>query len=976
MPRILTILSTLILAITLFCETSFATGTRISGTAKDASTGEPLFGATILLVGTSLGAATDMNGKYVIENVPEGSYTVRASYIGYGQVKKNIIIREGNNVILNFSLDPVGVKGKTIVVTAQASGQTQAINQQLSSDQIVNVVSAAKIQELPDANAAESVGRLPGISVLRNGGEGTEVVIRGLAPKFNNITLDGIQMASSNPNDRSTDLSGISSSMLDGIKVYKTVSPDMDANVIGGTVDFDIREAKLGQPNVPQLSLVLQGGYNSLSDAYNKLNNYKYVASYGERFLDDKFGVFAQLDIERENLTSNELGANYGPAANNFVDYITNSLTLSDIPRDIIRRNSALVLDYRLPEGKIKLTNFLNSGLSTDISRQMIYGIGGSSNNITYSLGKYAGTGNSVTNGLEFQNSFPLFSVDAKLSNAYSDTKDPHDWSIQFLQAAGTGLNQFSNKHNINPIAIPKAATYDYSNTILYLLSSNSYFSKSDVITGSLDFKTNITFSELVNAEIKFGGKYQYQSRYYQQDVFDGGGLQYGGSGVVNDLIINWFNLPATVKYKIPITYFTDQSFSYGKFLGGDYQMVEPLNYGMLDRMATLLQDSAQYIANNHGTQSYGHDALASTTYNYFGHENQSAFYLMSVINIGPEIILIPGLRYQNLQTSYNGARGIETRSAVSSYNFYDTTVVQNHGYYLPDISIRYKPSLWFDVRLAYSNTLAYPDYNAIIPRIDVGTGAISWNNSKLVPTHSTNYDLYLSFYDNSIGLFTVGGFWKNISDLIYPWTFYVSGKDAIQYYPYSLLGSTTPSGTYQINTTVNDSAVINDYGIEVDWETHFWYLPGILSGLVLGANYSHIFSKAEYPYLKISSNGRTVNYVDTTFSDRLLYQPDNIVNISVGLDYKEFSIRVSWLYQDNIFTGPNFWPQIRSYTAAYSRWDVSFKQGLPWRGVGLFGDIYNMNSANDVSIIEGGGVPESEQSYGMTAHLGLSWNF
>lgn len=973
MTRLFTLTGTLVLITLFLSKVVFAASGNIKGTVKDSETGKPLPGANVILVGTSLGAATNIDGSYTIQNVTPGSYKIRVSYIGYKNAEDGISIIENRTLEQNFSLEPVGVEGKTVVVTAQANGQQQAINQQLSSDQIVNVVSAAKIQEVPDQNAAESVGRLPGISVLRNGGEGTEVVIRGLAPKYNAVTIDGIQMASSNPDDRSTDLSGISSNMLEGIKVYKTVTPDMDANVIGGTVDFDLRDAHLGKPGTPQFNLLVQGGYKGLSDAYNKTNNYKYVGSVEERFLDDKFGILAQFDLERENLTSNELGASYDHKGNSLTDAVPLGVTLSDVPRDIIRRNGALVLDYRIPQGKIKLTNFLSSTLSNTINRQESFTVNGGS--ILYGLSNSSGDGINLINGIEFQNSFSGLDLDAKISNAYSDTRDPHDWTITFYQPSGSGTNQYTNVPNINPQQVNQTAVYDFSNTILNTLSGSSYYSKADVIRGSLDLKFAVNFSDVVSAMFKAGGMYRYQSRYYKNDVYDGGGLQFGGSGVVNDLIIKWFGLPSDIKYKIPITYFSDPNYSYGKFIGGDYKMVEPISLGMLSRMASLLQDSVKYIADNYGTQAYGRDALLSATNNYTGNENQSAFYLMSTINIGPQITIIPGVRYQDLQTSYTGARGIESRSAVSSYNYYDTTIVQDHGYFLPDVSIRYKPFAWFDARFSYTNTLSYPDYSSIIPRIDVGTGAINWNNYELKPTRSTNYDLNLSFYENSIGLLTIGGFWKNIKDLIYPWTFYVSGAEAAQYYPQSLLTS-TPSGTYQINTTINDYEVIHDYGIELDWETHFWYLPGVLSGLVLDANYTHVLSKAKYPYQKVISNGRTVTYLDTTFTNPLLYQPDNIFNLSVGFDYKAFSVRVSWLYQDNIFTGPSAWPQLRSYTSAYSRWDFTFRQGLPWPGLSLFGDVYNLNSANDISVIAGGSVPISEQSYGLIAHLGASWDF
>jgi hypothetical protein len=113
---------------------------------------------------------------------------------------------------------------------------------------------------------------------------------------------------------------------------------------------------------------------------------------------------------------------------------------------------------------------------------------------------------------------------------------------------------------------------------------------------------------------------------------------------------------------------------------------------------------------------------------------------------------------------------------------------------------------------------------------------------------------------------------------------------------------------------------------------------------------------------------------IDTSFSDRLLYQPNNILNLSLGYDYEGFSVRLSMLYQDDIFTGPNFWPQLRSNTSAYRRWDISARQRLPWYGFELYGSLNNLNGAMDVSLLQGGGVPRSEQSYGMTAELGVRW--
>lgn len=949
---------------------------KLSGTVKNANTGEVLFGANVILKGTGMGSSTDMDGMYFISNIPPGPYTVLITYIGYKSQSFEIVIKENEKITQDFNLESVALEGEQVVVTAQATGQSQAINQQLSSNQIINVVSAAKIQELPDANAAESVGRLPGISVLRSGGEGNAVVIRGLQPKYNKILIDGVQMSSSNPTDRGSDLSTISSNMLEGIQVSKSITADMDADVIGGTVNFNLREAKSNESDVPLISALIQGSYNNLSNAQNKYNNYKYVFSGENRYLDNQFGIFTQLDVERKNLTSNELGATYTHAGASIIDYYTTSLGLYYIPRDRQRYNGALVLDYKLPEGKMKLSNFFSSGTTNSLSRYENLDI--LNNQHLFQLSNSKSTLNIITNAFGIEQQLDIFQLNAKLSHTYSEVNNPSDWTVNFLQT-DAGLGGFNNVADVNPENIPKAANNNFQQAIINGIATGNSFSKEQAVTASLDLKTNFNLSNYISADLKLGGKFRYQYRLYENDLFNGGGLQFGDAQYVNDLIINHFNLPVP-RYHISLPYFADPNFRYGKFLDGKYNMVGTLDFGKLSEMIDLLKAHTQDIAERPGAaQAYGHNDFESTSYNYSGIERQSAFYIMSVINFGSVVTFIPGVRYQNLQTSYKGIRGIQNKLSYLSYVHYDTTVTQNHGYWLPNFSLRIKPFSWFDIRFSFTKSLSYPDFIAIIPRIDVGaSNNISWNNFGLVPQRSTNYDLYLSFYENTIGLFTIGGFLKQINDLIYNWQFYKSGMNALSYFPPGLITSSTkPAGVYAINTYVNNSKRVDDYGMELDWQTHFWYLPGPLSGLVFSINYTHIFSKAEYPFTNIKTIGRKTVYVDTTFTDRLLDQPDDIVNVSLGFDYKDFSVRVSMLYQTDIFTSVNFWPQLRSHTSAYRRWDLAAKQKLPWYGLEVFCNLNNINGASDNSVIQGGGgVPLSEQQYGLTADLGLRLEF
>jgi TonB-dependent receptor len=846
----------------------------------------------------------------------------------------------------------------------------------------VSVVSAAKIQELPDANAAESLGRLPGVSVIRSGGEADEVVIRGLAPKFNRIMVNGVELTSSNPNDESVDLSMISSNMLEGMEVKKTVTPDMDADVIGGVVNLELREAKVQQPGVAQFNFLLQGGYNGLSDAYNKLNNYKYVISAEDRFFEEKFGIFAQFDVERKNLTSNQLGAAYENDGDQIPLYLTDGLNLDNIPRDRRRYDAAVVLDYKLPEGTIKFSNFLSTGNTNVQDRGEYFGIQGTagSNIHNFSLAFSNSKLSVITNALHFQYQLPIFHVDAMLSHSYTETNDPNDWTATFEQGAA-GLGNLIGKTNLDPTVIPKTAIPDPTKSFLNNVANTSSFSGARAYSASLDLKANANLSNDITSVIKFGGMYRYLTRRYDYNTTGTQGLGILSAQYVDNLI--GMHSLGTTKYgtQIPMSLFLDPNYDYGQFLGGDYEMKYPLNFGILSDLASFLKGSTGLIA-KHAALSYFNDQALSTMSDYTGHEDQSAAYVMATINIGPDITLIPGVRYQNLQTVYTGSRGVQNTASDlgGAYNHYDTTVTENHGFWLPDVALRYKPFTWFDIRLSYTNTLAYPDFNAIIPEINVSSTeqTITYNNYQLVPSRSANYDAYFSFYNNAIGLLTVGGFLKQIDNLIYPTFFYASGANAFKYFPPRYIsGSPAPSGSPIVDTYINDPNTATDYGLEFDWQTHFWYLPHPFDGLVLNVNYTHVYSKEKYPYVNLVKVGRVRVPVDTSYSNRLLYQPDNIANLSIGYDYEGFSIRVSMIYQDNIFSGPNFWPQLRTTTAAYRRWDISAKQDLPWYGLQIYGDLSNFNSENDVQVIEAPtGVPQSEQDYGLTADLGLRLKF
>ncbi len=111
----------------------------ITGHVIDNSTGEPLVGANVFLSGTKIGSATDLNGKFLIPNAPAGNYGLNVSYIGYRNENVNINVIEKNTASLTLPLEARAISGEAVTITAQASGQSKAINQQLSSNKIKEV---------------------------------------------------------------------------------------------------------------------------------------------------------------------------------------------------------------------------------------------------------------------------------------------------------------------------------------------------------------------------------------------------------------------------------------------------------------------------------------------------------------------------------------------------------------------------------------------------------------------------------------------------------------------------------------------------------------------------------------------------------------------------------------------------------------------------------------------------------------------
>jgi len=263
-------------------------------------------------------------------------------------------------------LSPESILTEVVIVTAQVRGQRAAINQMRSSNEIINVVSSDKIRDVPDANAAESIGRLPGVSLQRSGGEGNKVVVRGLSPQFTIVQVDGVRLSGVD-NDRGVGMSTISSEMLDGIELSKSLTADKDADAIGGIINLRTRVADKGF-HVEALAL---GGYNSLEKS---LNNYKFSVNAGNRFFTDKLGVLVTLGKEQVVRSSDNFDAGYHANITALADELyTDFANLNERIRNRNRTHGGFVLDFKNDFMKIKFNNIFSKMTDENVERVNIY---------------------------------------------------------------------------------------------------------------------------------------------------------------------------------------------------------------------------------------------------------------------------------------------------------------------------------------------------------------------------------------------------------------------------------------------------------------------------------------------------------------------------------------------------------------------------------------------------------------------------
>lgn len=907
----------------------------ISGTVFDSTSADPILGANIFIMSLAKGTATNEDGSFVIKDVPTGTYKIRFSYIGYNTKFVEVTISGDVSNVLNIVLERNILVGEEITVLAQAAGQLAAIKQQLNSNTIVNVVSKERLSELPDQNAAESVARLPGVSVQRDAGEASKVVVRGLSPRFNSITVNGVRLPGTE-GDRSVDLSLVPSDVLDGIEVFKALTPDKDADAVGGTVNLLVRKA----PKFFRGTTSLETGYNDLRSEFGQ---YKFSINASNRFFNNKLGILASGSIEKANRGSElfDLDPEF-----NQQDSTINSIENLNFTDNYQIRNKyggSLSLDYEFnPKNEIYFSALFGKTNRDEQRYRKRYRVGNTRTEYdARDIDRYEVLYSNILNG-----NHQIKSIEFTWQSSYSYTLAKQDFGnyARFYEvgAYDTGYDNTSIE------SIIEKAQNNLNETYFLYGTNSTYRHTEGDFTASADIKYNLNLFDYMEGYLKAGFKYRDKNKISN-----------------NNELRTDFDVVSEIGRNNPDKFdlYNNTHIAISNFINPNYSVPTINNY-------TVLTPGLDIKALNDFYNTYS----SAYEYNknndlrdYDAGESVMSAYVMSEINIGSKISFIPGVRYEMVNTSYKGNFGKLSGNLGQTGVISDTTGGQNYGDFFPQMHLKINIVEGIDIRLAYTQSLSRPDYDNLVPfeSINDSEQEIVRGNPNLKQSKAFNYDAFLSYYNSKLGYLSVGAFYKEIDNVDYLRTTRLTEGDY--------------SG-YKLTSPVNAIGTSTVKGIEFDLQTDFYFLPKPLNGLILSTNIAFVNSETFFPIIKIGPRSPNPPFrptiIDTVRAGKLPGQPDVTASFTLGYEISHFSARVSLAYQESILEELGSNEPIDQLSKGFSFWDFRLNQSFKkFPNVTVFVNMNNVTNQSEKQFVGSGKELTRDTRdflYGFTASSGV----
>lgn len=959
----------------------------VSGVVLDEK-GQPVIGASVIIPGTTIGVATDINGRFTLEALSNSK--IRISYIGY-DAKEELV-----NTSLRIVLEPTPQALKEIVITAQAIGQKNAILQQINSNTIKNVVAADRLQENPDANSVEAIGRLPGISVQRSGGEGVGLVIRGLLPRYTSVTLNGIELPSTSGADRSTNLSGISQYALQGAEVFKSLTAEMDANSVAGAVNLKLREAPKGF----HANVMAQNGYNKLN---NYWGNYKFLTELSNRFFNDKLGLLFTANAEKVNRSVETMSAAYNFIGNENSDILIGNFNLEMINRFIYRQSIMLSLDYKLTSATtLSLYSLYNRSQNASQNQSKSYDVTGSGS-VRYNFSSSPNAHSDIMQtALSGESNLKFLKLKAEYgisySNGLNNNTAERNWTFKFDGASTSAITDIEHR-KLDPSEIQPLYTDNpdsINNCWLERLGMNNSKMEDKNLNLYLNLTIPFKLKNLLSGYVKFGGLYRNKNRIKD----DTSGSQWLNSSVnvaASQLLkekLEWISLDKNNNI-------TANGITSGQkhgFLNDKYNFGLTFDLDRLNQISSSWEDISTFYYNQgpavyqpifggENKLGYAQNVEAMMMEDQNIHEKYYAAFIQSEINLGKIVMFLPGVRFESTSKTLEGRYTMpptyipSTNTPVAGV---DTMRSISDTYILPMIHLRIKPTEKYYFHFAYTHTLSRPDYNSISPNYYVNTGwaPVSYRalNPDLKPELWKNFDAQFVLHDKKIGLLSINAFYKTVQNKIWTRTYQrIKGDKPLPPFP--------DNQSVTVSVWENQNYKGFAKGLEFEWQTSFWYLPKPFSYFTLTTNYTLSKSEIAYPYTRLQDvvpegGGRPVRIrIDSIINAPMIFQPTQIANVSLGFNRKGFNAWFSYQYNGDIFTNIRKDPgrRLDALKKYFYRLDLQIAQKFVISNKYNLEVLLNLANASDYAekqTYRGESRNSYIEKYGFTSDLGVRLRF
>jgi TonB-dependent receptor len=691
---------------------------RLSGTVVSADVRDALPGANVVLVpgsGAAAGAtgtSTNEQGQFVLAGVPAGSYTLRVSYIGYRSASQSVTITAGETAQVTVELPPSAIQGQEVVVLGRSQSQSKALNQQKNAVNVKNVIASDQIGRFPDATVPASLQRVPGINVQRDQGEARYVQIRGGSAGMTQVSFNGANVPSPEGEERQVALDAIPIELMGSIEVNKAVTPDMEAEATGGSVNLVTRRP----PQSQTFSVELGSGYGSIRDEFTG----KGSATYGNQLGD--LGVLASVSFNHRRFGSDGVEAEYSLADDPANDRVAEmEQRVYDITRQ--RTGASAFLDYELsPGSRLHLSGVFTELLDDEYQPNVISIPEDAA--VEFEIAPRIETARTfnVSGGGEHLLGSTSLSYEAGWVHSEEDT--PTENTLLFLRE-GVSFTPSVDGPRANPSSLDGFVFDEYESEVKHVNNTDVY--------GQVDLDVPYSLGG-ANATLELGGKVRNKNADQSVEIFVYG-LQDGAS----DITLADTGSPFSVDGYEPGAGYTFPSQIVGADAANDFNSTFA---GRLEREKDIEGDTEDY------------DILERTL----------AGYVMSEINVTDRLLVLPGVRYEHTTLDSDGfsfnASGNEGLQPVSEDNSY--------GFLFPMLHVRYRLTEDTNLRAAATRTLERPNYFFSVPFSIRDENEVERGNPALDPMTSINYDLMAEHYSQSIGVISAGLFAKQLTDPIF----------------------------------------------------------------------------------------------------------------------------------------------------------------------------------------------------------------